>query len=130
MLLLTLSTGTYILFSFAGYCLYVFLYLSYLGLPSHRQGNLEQRPEVGGFDSMRSGNAPLSPEDRDWLQMRPHMHQPESEAPFFDHEATFPGPVATATVPVPRHTSVDAGSEEIAPEEEENDWPVLPLRSL
>ena len=124
MLLLTLSTGTYILFSFAGYCLYVFLYLSYLGLPTHREGNLGQRPEVGGFDSMRSGGAPLSQEDKDRLKERPQTYQPESEASFFDHEATFPGPLATITGHVPNHTQVDAGSDLMTQtEEEDNDWP-------
>ncbi|HEV7347393.1 hypothetical protein [Telluribacter sp.] len=140
MLLFLISTLTYILGSFVGFIVYVFLYLSYVGLLKRPGQDLAKRPEVTGFDSMKNGNTVLSRPEKDRLEEFSHPEMVGEEGFFFDHEATFTNPVPGNQSPDTLHR-LDAPAvnqpqtvelkqpEDPQDEESEKEWP-MPGNSL
>ena len=48
MLLIVISNGAYILFSFVAFIVYAFIYLSSVGVLNGRKENMQNRPAVAG----------------------------------------------------------------------------------
>lgn len=139
MLLFIITTLTYILGSFVGFIVYVFLYLSFVGLLKRPGQELAKRPEVTGFDSMKNGSTALSGQERARIAELSHAEMVGEES-FFDHEATFtnlePGKQSSkmhqqlVTPAVSQTQSVEPRVQETSQDEDsEKDWP-MPGKSL
>lgn len=92
MLLLTISNGAYILFSFVAFIVYAFIYLSSVGLLNGRKENTQNRPEVAGYESLRNGNQNIEEAERVAIERLTNSvdGSDESESSY-DYEATFYG---------------------------------------
>lgn len=123
------SMEMYLLFSFIGFLVYAFLYLSYQGILTGKREVLHNRPPVAGFDSMRGGTSGTLPQDHTYDE---NPEQTEIEGFFFDHQATFqdskpamePENAASETDTNRSEPKSEIVSEENSEEDNEDyDWP-------
>jgi hypothetical protein len=125
-----LSTETYILFSFMAFIVYVFLYLSFLGLLKGGKDNIQNRPHLAGFESMRNSDFRITRQDRNQIdELRNPRDETGEYSPFFDHTATFSSTSLEAgsndnnSIPADVAAADPFGSVESEEEEDDFPWP-------
>jgi len=136
MLLLVISNGAYILFSFVAFIVYAFIYLSSVGLLNGRKENMQTRPEVAGYESLRNGDQNIGEADRATIEKLNNSAN-ESESSY-DYEATFYGsqpshePPGDPTVSMSedgannqQEASPLTSSEDEDESDEDDEWPTL-----
>lgn len=92
MLLIVISNGAYILFSFVAFIVYAFIYLSSVGVLDGRKENMQNRPAVAGYDSLRNCNQHIGEADRAEIESLANPTDSGDEnGSAYDFEATFYG---------------------------------------
>ncbi len=139
MLLQIISNGAYILFSFVAFIVYAFIYLSSVGLLNGRKEDMQNRPVIAGYESLRNGDRNIGEADKAAIESL--IHSPNSgngDESSYDYEATFYGSQSNKAYAA---SSLDALREDEVEEEietpsastsiedddsdEEDEWPVL-----
>ena len=92
MLLQIISTGGYILFSFVAFIVYAFIYLSSVGLLNGRKEDMQNRPEIAGYESLRNGDRNIGEADKAAIESLIHPSKSgDGDESSYDYEATFYG---------------------------------------
>ncbi|MPR37399.1 hypothetical protein [Salmonirosea aquatica] len=138
-MLLIISNGAYILFSFIAFIAYAFIYLFFVGMLNGGKANLQNRPEVTGYESLRKGDRNIGEEDRITIVRLTNPGDEDGESgSTYDYEATFYGNESNYELfedpevpsgPKDNKANSPEASPLTASEEEESDeddeWPTL-----
>lgn len=139
MLIIIISNGAYILFSFVAFIVYAFIYLTSVGVLNGRKEDLENRPEVAGYESLRNGDQNIGEADRAAIDRLTSLAEKGDEGESsYDYEATFYGtqsgneqpedsaaPVSEDEANSQVEASLITSSADIDESDEDDEWPTL-----
>ncbi|GHB86103.1 hypothetical protein [Persicitalea jodogahamensis] len=137
MLLQIISNGGYILFSFVAFIVYAFIYLSSVGLLNGRKEDMQNRPVIAGYESLRNGDRNIGEADKAAIESLIHPSKSgDGDESSYDYEATFYGSQSNKAYVVSslealREDEADeeietpSASPSIDDDEDEDEWPAL-----